>query len=80
MTKILFHCSNTEQIQLAALKRNAMSIAHPSSKLLRRGIAIRTGWQRLVKFARGRYRPELHYMRGPGPKWYAKHRAGSAGG
>jgi hypothetical protein len=21
------------------------------------------------------YRPELHYMRGPGPKWRAKHRA-----
>jgi hypothetical protein len=21
----------------------------------------------------GRYRPELHYMRGPGPKWYARH-------
>jgi hypothetical protein len=21
------------------------------------------------------YRPELHYMRGPGPKWHAKHRA-----
>jgi hypothetical protein len=20
-----------------------------------------------------RYRPELHYMRGPGPKWHAKH-------
>ena len=20
------------------------------------------------------YRPELHYMRGPGPKWHAKHR------
>lgn len=19
------------------------------------------------------YRPEAHYMRGPGPKWYAKH-------
>jgi hypothetical protein len=19
------------------------------------------------------YRPELHYMRGPGPKWYEKH-------
>ena len=19
------------------------------------------------------YRPELHYMRGPGPKWFAKH-------
>ncbi len=23
------------------------------------------------------YRPELHYMRGPGPKWHAK-RSGSA--
>jgi hypothetical protein len=21
------------------------------------------------------YRPELHYMRGPGPKWHAKHSA-----
>jgi hypothetical protein len=21
------------------------------------------------------YRPELHYMRGPGPKWRAKHQA-----
>jgi hypothetical protein len=20
-----------------------------------------------------RYRPELHYMRGPGPKWHEKH-------
>ena len=23
------------------------------------------------------YRPEAHYMRGPGPKWYAKHTQGS---
>ena len=28
---------------------------------------------RLVDLARNRYRPELHYMRGPGPKWHAKH-------
>jgi hypothetical protein len=21
----------------------------------------------------GGYRPELHYMRGPGPKWHARH-------
>jgi hypothetical protein len=21
------------------------------------------------------YRPELYYMRGPGPKWHARHRA-----
>ncbi len=24
------------------------------------------------------YRPERHYMRGPGPKWHAKHRAACA--
>lgn len=25
------------------------------------------------------YRPELHYMRGPGPKWHAKHASAAAG-
>ncbi len=24
------------------------------------------------------YRPELHYMRGPGPRWHAKHDAAAA--
>ena len=28
----------------------------------------------LVLDVRDSYRPELHYMRGPGPKWRAKHR------
>src|SRR5262249_55282110 len=36
-----------------------------------------TRWQTLISsFWRkllDPYRPELHYMRGPGPKWYAKH-------
>ena len=27
----------------------------------------------LVLDVRDSYRPELHYMRGPGPKWHAKH-------
>jgi hypothetical protein len=36
-----------------------------------------TSWQKLIKGARDTYRPELHYMRGPGPKWYAKHQARS---
>src|SRR6478735_5374217 len=30
--------------------------------------------QTLIHIARKSYRPELHYMRGPGPKWTAKHR------
>jgi hypothetical protein len=31
--------------------------------------------RRLMARARDPYRPELHYMRGPGPKWHARHRA-----
>jgi hypothetical protein len=32
------------------------------------------GWQRLLRMAGNPYRPERHYMRGPGPKWHAKRR------
>ena len=35
-------------------------------------------WHRLTTSLFDPYRPELHYMRGPGPKWRAKH-AGGAG-
>jgi hypothetical protein len=31
-----------------------------------------------MRYVSDRYRPELHYMRGPGPKWLAKH-AGQSG-
>jgi hypothetical protein len=30
-------------------------------------------WQALAKLLFDHYRPELHYMRGPGPKWHEKH-------
>jgi hypothetical protein len=33
---------------------------------------------RLIKSLFDPYRPELHYMRGPGPKWHAKHRPAAA--
>jgi hypothetical protein len=32
-------------------------------------------WRKLMKRASDSYRPELHYMRGPGPKWHEKHAA-----
>ena len=35
-------------------------------------------WYRLVARACDTYRPERHYMRGPGPKWNAKNQAESA--
>jgi len=34
---------------------------------------IRTFWREFVAKAFHPYRPELHYMRGPGPAWRAKY-------
>ena len=36
---------------------------------------IRTFWRQFFTRACNPYRPELHYMRGPGPAWRAKHMA-----
>jgi hypothetical protein len=41
--------------------------------LLRPIMEILIHWRGLVDLARESYRPERHYMRGPGPKWHAKH-------
>ena len=35
--------------------------------------AVAEIWRRLKKEICDPYRPELHYMRGPGPKWREKH-------
>jgi hypothetical protein len=34
---------------------------------------IKDFWKRFFATAFNPYRPELHYMRGPGPAWRAKH-------
>jgi hypothetical protein len=34
---------------------------------------LRASWQRLFTKVFCPYRPELHYMRGPGPAWRAKY-------
>jgi len=34
---------------------------------------IKGFWKRFFATAYNSYRPELHYMRGPGPAWRAKH-------
>jgi len=35
---------------------------------------VATIWHGLLESLFNPYRPELHYMRGPGPKWHFKHR------
>jgi hypothetical protein len=37
------------------------------------GTAFAAVGRSLAKALFDPYRPELHYMRGPGPKWHAKH-------
>ena len=49
---------------LSSFARKAMESASDFSIIVRN----------LVKDVRDSSRPELHYMRGPGPKWRAKHR------
>lgn len=50
----------------------------PVSTLHKIGHAVRAFWRELTREFRDPYRPERHYMRGPGPKWSERH-AGSAG-
>lgn len=38
---------------------------------------FRAFWRAFFARAFNPYRPELHYMRGPGPAWRAKHLRGS---
>jgi hypothetical protein len=35
--------------------------------------AIIAFWRKLARDLADPYRPELHYMRGPGPKWHEKY-------
>jgi hypothetical protein len=37
------------------------------------GEALASQWRKLMTALFDPYRPELHYMRGPGPKWREKH-------
>jgi hypothetical protein len=46
-------------------------VAHPTPA--NRIEAVWRRWRRLTAALLDPYRPELHYMRGPGPKWRAKH-------
>jgi hypothetical protein len=47
--------------------------AHASAGLAKPLAELRTFWRQFIAKAFNPYRPELHYMRGPGPAWRAKH-------
>ena len=39
---------------------------------LKASAVVANAWRTTMADSAGRYRPEAHYMRGPGPKWRAK--------
>jgi len=52
-----------------------MSLAQLSRMPLPRRVAMFIArCHDLIAIVANPYRPELHYMRGPGPKWHAKRR------
>jgi hypothetical protein len=53
-------------------------MANPNTRTVSTAASIATLWRSLVRDLFDGYRPELHYMRGPGPKWRAKHEVRSA--
>jgi hypothetical protein len=55
----------------------AITTTSPKSPRLLSVVAML--WRTLRRDLTDPYRPELHYMRGPGPKWHAKHGASEPG-
>jgi hypothetical protein len=58
----------------------SVSFSSPADSRDRRSnplAGIRDFWHRFAAKAFDPYRPELHYMRGPGPAWRAKQVASS---
>jgi hypothetical protein len=60
-------------ITLASLSTRLSASAHLGEKLAKPFAELRIFWHRFTARAFHPYRPELHYMRGPGPAWRAKH-------
>ncbi len=59
---------------------SSTSVSAPASRGTSAGMLgdFRSFWRQFFARAFNPYRPELHYMRGPGPAWRAKQMARSA--
>jgi hypothetical protein len=54
---------------------DAASASAASSKAF---AELANAWRTLIRSQLDAYRPEKHYMRGPGPKWREKHACDNA--
>jgi hypothetical protein len=70
-----------EQRQMTPRSRVMRHTLHPVSRVAVAAIRAPAGrggkaaglWRRFLKELFAPYRPELHYMRGPGPRWRERH-------
>ena len=67
MAQLYFHCTSPQRIFLDQCRSEL-------DRGLRHLRAETKLWLRLWRRCFDPYRPELHYMRGPGPRWREKHR------
>jgi hypothetical protein len=58
---------------MAAINSASLSAPAHSPGIVKAFAEFRAFWRQFVAKAFSPYRPELHYMRGPGPAWRAKH-------
>jgi hypothetical protein len=56
---------------IAAISGSALALLPRPFALLKPAVAA--FWHEMTRGIGSPYRPERHYMRGPGPKWRAKH-------
>jgi hypothetical protein len=62
---------------IAAMPNSLGASRAQSAPRLARAVAY---LRKVLKSLFDPYRPELHYMRGPGPKWHEKHGAAARSG
>jgi len=60
----------------------ATTVLSPPAARTARGVCVSLAqtWRTVTHGLFDSYRPERHYMRGPGPKWRAKHAGPAAAG
>ena len=58
---------------MALIETNPLPVPARAGRDSGIALEIKTFWKRFFATAFNPYRPELHYMRGPGPAWRAKH-------
>jgi hypothetical protein len=78
MAEVYFHCSSAQGLLRNCRSMRAVAAIEAPAIMLSGWLGGWSGevyriWRSVLQGIRDPYRPELHYMRGPGPKWRAKY-------